>query len=166
LLKARKLNNPLRPSARVFTMPFQFFARSQLKPSIHARCCLEGSRAEAVQDTCRVMLKRLLGQCTLILCARSCVKGFGLAHAHTLRKVLLKEPIMYPHPSNDQKVLQTIRFRQISMMVLDGLRFLEFIGPLKPAIHPLQALRQRGGPTGGRLKTLCGFCISLQPLCF
>jgi hypothetical protein len=77
-------------------MAFQFFARSQLKPSIHARCCLEGFRAEAIQDTCRVMLKRLSGQCTLILCARSCVKGFGLAHAHTLRKVSLKEPIMYP----------------------------------------------------------------------
>jgi hypothetical protein len=140
---------------------------------------------EAIQDTCRVMLKRLLGQCTLILCARSCVKGFGLAHAHTLRKVLLKEPIMYPHPSNDQKVLQTIRFRQISMMVLDGLRFLEFIGPLKPAIHPftpegpigpqssqaksnLSTYRPsaNGGTNGGRLKTLCGFCISLQPSCF
>ena len=103
------------------------------------------------------MLKRLLGQCMLILCARSCVKGFGLAHAHTLRKVLLKEPIMYPHPSNDQKVLQTTRFRQISMMVLDGLRFLEFIGPLKPAIHPLQALRQRGAQRGGGLKRFVVF---------
>jgi hypothetical protein len=96
LLKAPKLNNPRGGSADARTIPFQFFAGSQLKPSIHARCCLEGSRAEAVQDTCRVMLKRFLGKCTLILCARSCVKGFGLAHAHTLRKVSLKEPIMYP----------------------------------------------------------------------
>ena len=153
-------------------MPFQFFARSQLKPSIHARCCLAGSRAEAIQDTCRAMLKRLLGQCTLILCARSCVKGFGLAHAHTLRKVLLKEPIMYPHPSNDQKVLQTIRFRQISMMAWDGLRFLEFIGPLKPAIPkgplvpsqvksnqtcPLTGPPPTGGATGGGLKRFVDF---------
>ena len=100
------------------------------------RCCFKCSWAEPDQDTCRVLTKRFLSQCTLILCARCCVKGFGLAHAHTPRKVLLKRTDHVPHPSNDQKVLQTIRFRNVSMMVLDGLRFLEFIGPLKSAIHP------------------------------
>jgi hypothetical protein len=46
--------------------------------------------------------------------------------AENPRKVLFKGPIMHPNPSNDQKMLQTARFRYVLMMVLDGLRFLEF----------------------------------------
>ena len=78
---------------------------------------------------------------TLVGC---CLKGFGAAHAQTLRKVLLKglraEHVQNPrrvllkglrtwaHRLCDQKVIKTERFRHDFVMVLDGYQFLEISG--------------------------------------
>jgi hypothetical protein len=51
-----------------------------------------------------------------------------MLHAQKPRKVLFKGPIMYPNPSNNQKVLLTIRYRHVLIMILSGVRFLGFAG--------------------------------------
>ena len=77
---------------------------------------------------------------TLVKCA---LKG-ETCH-YSMRKGWLKHAHV-PHRTNDNKILQTIRFRNVLTMVLDGVRFLELWGRRRFSRFEKVGLNMHEGP--------------------